>query len=92
LVFVTRDGDHKPSQAFRTLFLQEMLRAGVLGQSLVTSAAHTGDDIDRTVDAARLALDVYRRALESGTVDGLLAGAPVAPAIRRFAQPRRIGA
>jgi glutamate-1-semialdehyde 2,1-aminomutase len=92
LVFVTRDGDHKPSQAFRTLFLQEMLRAGVLGQSFVTSAAHTGDDINRTVDAARLALDVYRRALESGTVDGLLVGAPVAPAIRRFAQPRRIGA
>jgi glutamate-1-semialdehyde 2,1-aminomutase len=92
LVFVTRDSDQKPSQAFRTLFLQEMLRVGVLGQSFVTSAAHTAADIDQTVDGVRKALDVYRRAIEAGTVDGLLPGQPVAPAIRRFAQPRRIEA
>ena len=92
LTFVTRDGDGKPSQAYRTLFLQEMLRRGVLGQSFVTSAAHTDHDIEQTVDAVRGALPIYRRAIEQGSVEGLLDGRPVAPALRRFADPRRIDA
>ncbi|ATL67545.1 glutamate-1-semialdehyde 2,1-aminomutase [Nocardia terpenica] len=89
LVFVTRDPEGRPSQAFRTLFLQELLDRGVLGQSFVTSAAHSDDDIDRTVEACRAAAQVYRQALEHG-VDGLLRGRPVAPALRRRAEPRRI--
>ncbi|AZG48139.1 glutamate-1-semialdehyde 2,1-aminomutase [Gordonia insulae] len=90
LVFVTRDPQGVPSQAYRTLFLQEMLERGVLGQSFVTSAAHTDDDIDHTIDAVRAALPIYRQALEAGTLDGLLRGRPVAPALRRLAQPRRL--
>lgn len=90
LIFVTRDADLKPSQSYRTLFLQEILKAGILGQSFVTSAAHTSADIERTIDVVAEALRVYRRAVDAGAVDGLLAGAPVAPAIRRSAAPRRI--
>ena len=90
LVFATRDSSGKPSQEYRTLFLQEMLARGVLGQSFVTSAAHTDDDVEWTIDAARRALLVYAEAVNSGTVDGLLRGRPVAPAIREFADPRRI--
>ncbi|MET9326022.1 glutamate-1-semialdehyde 2,1-aminomutase [Tsukamurella sp. NPDC003166] len=90
LVFTTRDADGAPSQAFRTLFLQELLRRGVLGQSFVVSAAHTDADIDHTLRAVAGALTVYRRALEAGTVDGLLQGRPVAPALRRTAAPRRL--
>ncbi|KXP02996.1 glutamate-1-semialdehyde 2,1-aminomutase [Tsukamurella pseudospumae] len=90
LVFTTRDADGAPSQAFRTLFLQELLRRGVLGQSFVVSAAHTDADIDHTIRAAAGALTVYRQALEAGTVDGLLQGRPVAPALRRTAAPRRL--
>ncbi|MET0237500.1 MAG: glutamate-1-semialdehyde 2,1-aminomutase [Kibdelosporangium sp.] len=90
LIFTTKDAEGRPSQAFRTLFLQELLRHGVLGQSFVISAAHNDDDVVNTVDAARHALAVYRKALESGDVTGLLAGRPVAPALRRFAEPRRL--
>ncbi|RDH78660.1 glutamate-1-semialdehyde 2,1-aminomutase [Mycolicibacterium moriokaense] len=90
LTFVTRDGDGKPSQAYRTLFLQELLTRGVLGQSFVTSAAHTDADVEATVAAVRGALPVYRRAIEQGSVEGLLRGRPVAPAIRRSAAPRQI--
>lgn len=90
LVFTTRDAEGAPSQAYRTLFLQELLRRGVLGQSFVISAAHTDDDVDRTVDAVARALVPYRKALEAGTVDGLLEGRPVAPALRRTAAPRRL--
>ncbi|CAM3451407.1 glutamate-1-semialdehyde 2,1-aminomutase [Kibdelosporangium persicum] len=90
LVFTTRDPEGHPSQAFRTLFLQELLRRGVLGQSFVISAAHTESDVQHTVDAAAEALSVYRKALEAGSVTGLLDGRPVAPALRRFAAPRRL--
>ena len=90
LVFGTKDHNGQPSQAFRTLFIQELLRRGVLGQSLVISAAHTDADIDRTVDAAVGALEVYARAVDAGSTDGLLVGRPVAPAMREFAEPRRL--
>ncbi|WP_202819206.1 glutamate-1-semialdehyde 2,1-aminomutase [Actinosynnema sp. ALI-1.44] len=90
LIFTTKDHEGSPSQAFRTLFLQELLRRGVLGQSFVISAAHTAMDVQHTVDAAADAMSVYRKALEAGTVTGFLAGRPVAPALRRYAAPRRL--
>jgi len=89
-IFTTLDATGAPSQAFRTLFLQELILRGVLGQSFVVSAAHTEEDVDHTVDAVRGAAEVYRRALDAGSVDGLLRGRPVAPAIRRTAAPRRL--
>ena len=90
LVFATKDHNGRSSQAFRTLFVQELLRRGVLGQSLVVSAAHTDTDINQTLDAAVGALEVYARAIEVGSTDGLLVGRPVAPALREFAEPRRL--
>ncbi|MFE3703747.1 glutamate-1-semialdehyde 2,1-aminomutase [Nocardia tengchongensis] len=90
LVFLTRDPEGVASQPFRTLFLQELLDRGVLGQSFVNSAAHTDADIDHTIDACQSAAKTYRKALEQGTVAGLLAGRPVAPALRRPAAPRRL--
>ena len=66
LVFETADAEGEPSQAYRTLFLQELLLGGVLGQSFVISAAHTDADVEQTLDAVRAALPVYRKALEAG--------------------------
>ncbi|MGI9064538.1 MAG: glutamate-1-semialdehyde 2,1-aminomutase [Pseudonocardiaceae bacterium] len=90
LVFTTRGPDGEPSQEFRTLFLAELLRRGVLGQSFVISAAHTDADVAHTRDAVVGALAVYRRALDAGSTRGLLSGPPVAPALRAFAAPRRL--
>ncbi|CAM3639601.1 glutamate-1-semialdehyde 2,1-aminomutase [Isoptericola cucumis] len=90
LVFGTRDTERNPSQAFRTLFLQELLSRGVLAQSFVISAAHTDADVDATVEAVRGALVVYGQAVDAGTTDGLLQGRPVAPAMRERAAPRRL--
>lgn len=90
LVFATRDAQAQPSQAYRALFMQELIRHGVLGQSFVISAAHTAEDIDRTVAAVSKALVVYARALESGSTDGWLSGRPVAPALRERAAPRHV--
>lgn len=90
LVFTTRDASGTPSQAYRTLFLQELVRHGVLGQSFVVSAAHTDDDLAVTVEAVRRALPAYRRAVDAGSTDGLLQGRPVAPALREHAAPRAL--
>ncbi|WP_313884535.1 glutamate-1-semialdehyde 2,1-aminomutase [Mycobacteroides sp. CBMA 271] len=90
LTFTSLDPDGQPSQAYRALLLQELLRRGVLGQSFVISAAHTPADIELTLDALRGAAQIYRRALEAGSTDKFLLGPPVAPALRSLATPRRI--
>ncbi|HEX4223419.1 MAG TPA: glutamate-1-semialdehyde 2,1-aminomutase [Pseudonocardiaceae bacterium] len=89
LIFTTKDDTGRPSQEFRTLLLAELIRRGVLGQSFVISAAHNNTDIEHTIAAMREALLVYRKALEAGSVTGLVDGPPVAPALRAYATPRR---
>ena len=74
-VLCNADQDGRPSQAFRTLFLQETIRRGVLMPSLVVSYSHTDEDIDLTVAAIDGALAVYRRALDDG-VERYLVGRP----------------
>ena len=86
LLYGTLDRDGKPSQAFRSLFLQETIRRGVLMPSLVVSYSHTDADIDATIDAIDGALDVYARALEDG-VGRHLVGRPSQIVYRRFNQP-----
>lgn len=90
LVFTSCGPDGQPSQSYRALLLQELIRRGVLGQSFVISAAHTDTDVDSTVQTLSAALLVYRRALDAGSTDGLLHSRPVAPALRAYAEPRRL--
>jgi glutamate-1-semialdehyde 2,1-aminomutase len=84
LLFITRDADRLPSQAFRTLFMQEMIRGGVIAPAFVVSYSHREEDVDRTIEVANEALRIYRRALEDG-IDRYLEGRPVRPVFRRFA-------
>ena len=81
LVFVTRDADGRPSQAYRALFMQELIRRGVIGPSFVVSYSHTDEDIDRTIDAVDGALGVYARALTDG-IGPYLEGRPLKPSMR----------
>ena len=83
LFFGTRDRDGHPSQPFRTLFLQELIKRGVLGPSFVVSYSHRDEDIDRTIDAVDGALAVYAQAMSAGSVDGLLVGPPSRPVFGR---------
>jgi glutamate-1-semialdehyde 2,1-aminomutase len=82
LLYVTLNQKKESSQAFRTLFLQETMRQGLLMPSLVVSYSHSDADIQRTVDGVAAALQVYRRALEEG-IDRYLEGRPVKPVFRR---------
>jgi glutamate-1-semialdehyde aminotransferase len=84
LVHATLDAHGEPSQAFRTLFLAELLDRGVIAPSFVVSAALTDHDIDHTAQAVCEACRVYRKALDEA-VAGYLRGRPVEPALRPYA-------
>ena len=83
LAFATKGPDGEPSQAYRSLFLQETIARGVLMPSLVVSYSHTDEDVDRTVDAVRGALKVYRQAMDAGA-ERFLVGRPSKIVYRRY--------
>jgi glutamate-1-semialdehyde 2,1-aminomutase len=83
LAFATKDPEGRPSQAYRTLFLQETIARGVLMPSLVVSYSHTDEDIDRTIDAVRGALEIYGQALDAGP-ERFLVGPPSKIVYRRY--------
>lgn len=83
LVFGTNGMDGKPSQAFRTLFMQEIIARGVLAPSFVNCYSHSDEVVDTTIDVVGEALVTYRAALESG-VDRYLIGHSVQPVFRKF--------
>ncbi|ARQ01204.1 glutamate-1-semialdehyde 2,1-aminomutase [Pseudorhodoplanes sinuspersici] len=91
LVYRCCDRDGIPSQTFRTLFLQETIRRGILAPSFVVSYSHSDDDIDQTIEAIDRALSVYRKALETG-VDAYLVGRSVQPAFTKRAMPPKLAA
>ncbi len=83
LVYATRDEKKEPSQWFRALFLQELIKRGILAPSLIVSYSHQDADIDRTVDAVHGALSIYGKALGEG-VEKYLNGGPVKPVFRKY--------
>jgi glutamate-1-semialdehyde 2,1-aminomutase len=83
LVYATRDEQGQPSQPFRTLFLQEMIKRGFLVPSLVVSHAHGDAEIDATVRAIAEALEIYRKALDQG-VEKYLESRSVKPVFRAY--------
>jgi glutamate-1-semialdehyde 2,1-aminomutase len=81
--FTCKDATGAPSPAFRTLFLQEMVRHGVLINYIAPSYAHGDAAVDATVQAARQSFAVYTRALD-GDVNAFVEGPPVKPVFRPF--------
>ena len=83
MVLSCADAQGNPSQAFRTLMLQETIKHGVIMPSLVVSYSHSDGDIDNTIAAIDKAMFVYRKALEDG-VENYLVGRPSKGVYRRF--------
>jgi glutamate-1-semialdehyde 2,1-aminomutase len=83
LVFATCDQERKRSQLFRTLFMQELIRRGIIAPSFVVSFSHSNADIERTGEAVYESLVIYRKALDDG-IDKYLEGRPVKPVNRRY--------
>lgn len=84
LLYSTLDHQRRPSQPFRTLFMQELIRWGVLAPNFIVSYSHDDADIDYTIEAFSRAAAVYKRALEAESTDGLLIGEPTKVVYRRY--------
>ncbi|MDF8266487.1 glutamate-1-semialdehyde 2,1-aminomutase [Luteipulveratus flavus] len=85
LVFATLDGDGRPSQEYRTLFMRQLLLGGVLAPSLVVSDATSAADVRRTVEVVADAAVVYRKALEAGDPTPWMGGRSIRPVFRTYA-------
>ena len=86
LVFGTSGPDGRPSQWYRALFMQELIRHGILAPSFVVSYSHGDEEITRTLEAVDEALRVYARALEDGP-EAHLVGPPTKVVFRRNNHP-----
>jgi glutamate-1-semialdehyde 2,1-aminomutase len=68
----------------RTLFLQEMIKYGVLVQSINPSFSHRDSEISQTVEAFEKSLKVVQYAIETNKVDELLLSEMVKPVFRKY--------
>lgn len=86
LELVALDANSQLSTKFRTLFLQEMARNGVLvasGNTFAPSFAHGEKELRFTFNAFNKSLHVYKKALE-GDIDKFLEGEEVKPVFRKY--------
>lgn len=82
--FVFCNQRKEPSAGLRTLFMQEMIRRGVLFQGIfVSSHSHSQSDVMQFVSSFEESLDVYEKALDEG-FEKFLIGEPAKPVFRRI--------
>jgi glutamate-1-semialdehyde aminotransferase/spore coat polysaccharide biosynthesis protein SpsF (cytidylyltransferase family) len=82
--FAFKDGNGKVCQGFRTLFMQEMIKRGVLFQGFfVPCFSHTEDDIYYFAKAFDESLEVYKQALVDG-YEKYLVGSPAKAVFRKI--------
>ncbi len=80
--FLTLDAKKEGSLAFRTLFVQEMIRHGVLMPWVALSYSHGDEEIRLALEAGRKSLAIYKKALEEG-IENYLVGRPIKPVFRK---------
>lgn len=82
-VFTSKDQDLQPSQPFRTLLLQELIKRGLLMPSTIVTYSHTDQDIQETVEKMHEALVIYKKGLNEG-VEKYLVGRSIQPVWRKY--------
>jgi len=81
---VVKNAHGAPDFNLRTLFMQEMIRRGVLFQGILSPCySHTRDDIDWMLAAFDESCDVFVQALDKG-VEHFLVGSAIKPVFRKF--------
>ena len=79
-----RDHEEKASDGYKTLFMQELIKRGILFQgTFVTSFMHKEAEIDATLGAIEESLQIYRQALEAKSYRPYLVGSPIKPVFRK---------
>lgn len=83
-IFVFKDASKTFCQGYRTLFMQEMIRRGVLFQgAFVPCFSHTDDDVYYFAKAFAESLKVYQEALQNG-YEKYLVGEPAKAVFRKI--------
>ncbi len=77
-------GDPLSSAQLRTLFMQEMVSAGILIPYIAPSFSHGAAEVEHTVEAAVTALGPVRQVLEGAPIADHLVGEAARPVFRRF--------
>ena len=75
--------DKKASFEYRTVFLQEMIKEGILMPYIAIAYQHTNEEIEKTLEVARKAMKVYVDAL-NGNVNDFIIGNVIKPVFRKF--------
>ena len=81
--FVVCGKDKKASLEYRTVFLQEMLRNGILMPYIAIAYEHTENEIDKTLEATRKAIRLYNDALNAD-VKQFIVGNAIKPVFRKY--------
>lgn len=82
----TLDHDGRPSLAYRTLLLQELMGRGVFLNWICPSFRHGASELAQTLEAFDAACVVYGQALEQKSVSAFLEGPAVRPVFRTYNQ------
>jgi glutamate-1-semialdehyde aminotransferase/spore coat polysaccharide biosynthesis protein SpsF (cytidylyltransferase family) len=83
-VFIFKDANKEVCQGYRTLFLQEMIKKGVLFQGIfVPCYSHTEDDVYYFSKAFSESIEVYKMALKDG-YSKYLVGNPAKAVFRKI--------
>lgn len=80
--YLTKDDKGELSLEYRTLYVQEMVKNGVLMPWIALSLSHDDEVIERTLNALDNSLYVYKKALEDG-IDKYLLGRSIKPVFRK---------
>jgi len=84
-VWTFSDEKKQISAGYRTLFLQEMIRRGILFQGFFTPTfSHTPEDINYFINAFEESIVVYKKALLSEGLEKYLVGEPCKPVFRKY--------
>ena len=84
LALVCRNSQGTPDDAYRTLFMQEMIARGVLFQGLLyTTWSHQQPQLDEISHAFDQSCEVYKESIAAGNCDRLLVGPSAKPVFRR---------
>ena len=82
-IISTMDKNGEVSMAFRTLFLQEMIKNKVLIPCIAQSFSHGEIELEKTLIATKNSLNIYKKALEDG-YEKYLVGQIVKPVFRKY--------
>ncbi len=83
-VIFFKDENGETSLPLRTLFLQEMVRNGVLIPYVAPSFSHGEKELEKTKNAVAKALTVCKKAIQENNISKYLEGPVVKPVFRKY--------